>query len=119
MHHFEMRFDLEYPQRGQIEPVTDAGPSGYALDCLHQILSWWDSQGEPQIVVMRAGVIVAHACMSADLGGDMLVDVSLGETKLLVKTKPDFKAGMGDDCYLTFDTARWHVFAKDTGLAYF
>jgi len=26
---------------------------------------------------------------------------------------------MGDDCYLTFDTARWHVFAKDTGIAYF
>jgi len=66
-----------------------------------------------------AGAEKGQVMVTEPLGGDMLVDVSLGETKLLVKTKPDFKAGMGDDCYLTFDTARWHVFAKDTGLAYF
>jgi len=65
------------------------------------------------------GAIKGRVLLTEPLGGDMLVDVMLGDTKVLVKTKPDFKAAMGEDCYLTFDTARWHVFTKDTGLAHF
>lgn len=67
----------------------------------------------------REGAVGARVLVTEPLGGDMLVDVALGDTKLLVKTNPDFEAGMGDDCYLTFDRRRWHVFARDTGLAYF
>ena len=49
----------------------------------------------------------------------MLVDTALGDHKLLVKTKPDFQGPTGEACWLTFDTERWHLFARDTGLAYF
>ena len=65
------------------------------------------------------GAVKAKVLVTEPLGGDMLVDVGLGDSKLLVKTKPDYQAGMGADCYLTFDTHRWHVFAKDSGLAFF
>lgn len=63
--------------------------------------------------------IPAQILITEPLGGDMLVDVTLGEQKMLVKTKPDFTGGMGEQCYLTFNTERWHLFAKETGLAYF
>jgi len=66
-----------------------------------------------------ADALKAKVLVTEPLGGDMLVDVTVGDTKVLVKTKPDFKAEMGDDCYLTFDRTRWHVFAGDSGLAYF
>lgn len=69
---------------------------------------------EPEAAAIKARVLVTEP-----LGGDMLVDVSVGDTKVLVKTKPNFKADMGDDCYLTFDQTRWHVFAGDSGHAYF
>jgi len=65
------------------------------------------------------GSAKGRVLVTEPLGGDMLVDVTLGDTKILVKTKPDYKADMGDDCYLTFDRERWHVFAGDSGLAYF
>ncbi|MDH3693209.1 MAG: TOBE domain-containing protein, partial [Gammaproteobacteria bacterium] len=63
--------------------------------------------------------IPAQILITEPLGGDMLVDVTLGEQKMLVKTKPNFTGGMGEQCYLTFNTERWHLFATDTGLAYF
>lgn len=63
--------------------------------------------------------VPAQILITEPLGGDMLVDVTLGEHKMLVKTKPDFTGGMGEQCYLTFNIERWHLFAKDTGLAYF
>jgi len=53
------------------------------------------------------------------LGGDILVDVTFGDQKILVKTKPDFAGSIGEQCYLKFDTERWHLFAQDTGQAYF
>ncbi len=53
------------------------------------------------------------------LGGDLLVDVALGEAKVMVKAKPSYQGGRGADCFLTFDRSRWHLFAKETGQAYF
>lgn len=53
------------------------------------------------------------------LGGDMLVDMSLAADKFMVKTHPDFAGRRGDACHIGFDTSRWHLFARDTGLAYF
>ncbi|HWL67682.1 MAG TPA: ABC transporter ATP-binding protein [Geminicoccus sp.] len=53
------------------------------------------------------------------IGGDMLVDVSLGKDKVLVKTRPDFEGRMDGPCYLTLDRGRWHLFGKDDGVALF
>ena len=53
------------------------------------------------------------------LGGDMLVDITMGEHKLMVKTKPDFRGTMGEECYIVFDTNRWHLFDIGSGKAYF
>jgi len=63
--------------------------------------------------------IVGEVLVTEPLGGDMLVDCSLGDHKLQVKTKPDYTGRRGEACNLTFDTERWHLFARDTGLAYF
>lgn len=65
------------------------------------------------------GSVPSQVMVTEPLGGDMLVDCELGGTKLLVKTKPDFKGQMREACYLTFDPNRLHLFAKDTGLALF
>lgn len=53
------------------------------------------------------------------LGGDMLVDMTIGEHKLMVKTKPDFRGAMGEECHIKFDTDHWHLFDMDSGKAYF
>ena len=42
----------------------------------------------------QSGAVKARVLVTEPLGGDMLVDVALGDTKLLVKTKPDFQADM-------------------------
>lgn len=65
------------------------------------------------------GAVEARVFVTEPLGGDMLVDCTLGEDKVLVKTKPGFAGAHGDACWLRFDTSRWHLFATDTGLAYF
>ena len=68
----------------------------------------------PSVDAIKARVLVTEP-----LGGDMLVDVALGDNRLLVKTKPMQHLDMGSDCYLAFDRDRWHVFAKGSGIAYF
>ena len=66
-----------------------------------------------------ADSIKAEVKITEPLGGDMLVDTSVGKEKVLVKTKPDFTATMGQECFLNFDKQRWHVFSSETGLAFF
>jgi ABC-type sugar transport system ATPase subunit len=53
------------------------------------------------------------------LGSDMLVEVDLGDTRVQVKTTPDFSGTIGDRCYLSFHTRRWHAFSREDGRAYF
>lgn len=62
--------------------------------------------------------IAARVLVTEPLGGDMLVDVALGETKFLVKTKM-FEADTGDVCYLDFRSGRHHVFDVTSGIAYY
>jgi multiple sugar transport system ATP-binding protein len=64
---------------------------------------------------------LARVKVTEPIGGDMLVSVALGEAgdELLVKTKPSFRGDMDSACRVAFDTARWHVFARDNGVAYF
>ena len=65
------------------------------------------------------GAVRASILVTEPLGGDMLVDCALGDNKVLVKTGPDFAGRRGEECWLTFNKARWHLFAADTGIAYF
>ena len=57
--------------------------------------------------------------LTEPLGGDLLVDVALEGSKLLVKAKPSYHGVSVDTCYLTFDRERWHLFSKENGQAYF
>ena len=66
-----------------------------------------------------ADSIKAEVKITEPLGGDLLVDTSVGKEKVLVKTKPDFTATMGQECLLSFDKQRWHVFSSETGLVFF
>ena len=61
-----------------------------------------------------AGIFVTEL-----LGGDMLVEVELGADRLLVKTKPNFPGGIGERCYIGFQSEHWHAFSKRDGRAYF
>jgi multiple sugar transport system ATP-binding protein len=54
------------------------------------------------------------------VGGDTLVDVKLGEEgRLLVRTRAGFKAEFGAPCAVAINAERLHLFAPDTGVAYF
>lgn len=53
------------------------------------------------------------------LGGDMLVDVQLDDCRIRVKTTPEFVGKPGDNCFLTVNRDKWHVFDSGDGQAYF
>jgi len=63
--------------------------------------------------------IAGQVMITESLGGDVLIDVEVGQSKVLVKAKPSFRGGRGDDCYMTMDRNRWHIFPKETGEAIF
>ena len=68
----KVRPDLEDPQRGQVQPVVHAGPPSQSPDLGFHFLPRRDSQGEPQVVVVGPGVVMAHAGMSVDPGGHVV-----------------------------------------------
>ncbi len=112
LRHPEFRLTIDSEQASTIRGKANGGaPSAVKLGVRPDEIG---ISHEPSDQAIKAKVLVTEP-----LGGDMLVDASVGDTKLLVKTKPTFKADMGDDCYLTFDRTGWHVFAGDSGLAYF
>ncbi|MGF1624462.1 MAG: ABC transporter ATP-binding protein [Alphaproteobacteria bacterium] len=64
--------------------------------------------------------VEAKVFITEPIGGDMLVDTQLADgRRLMVKTKPGFAGQAGDPCYLTFNTARWHLFSSTDGRAYY
>ncbi|MFK7889342.1 MAG: ABC transporter ATP-binding protein [Granulosicoccus sp.] len=63
--------------------------------------------------------IKAQVLVTELLGGDMLVEAQFDDTRITVKTDPDYQADMGDVCYLGLDTTRWHLFDSKTGAACF
>ncbi len=65
------------------------------------------------------GAFSGQVMLTEPLGGDLLVDVALQGSKLLVKAKPSYQGNRGDTCYLTFDRSRWHLFSKENGQAHF
>jgi multiple sugar transport system ATP-binding protein len=65
------------------------------------------------------GAAGAQISVTEPLGGDMLIDADLAGSRVLVKTNPDFEGAMGQACWLAFDVGRWHLFERESGVAYF
>ena len=63
--------------------------------------------------------IAAEVLVTELLGGDMLVEAQINDTRVTVKTDPGYEADMGDTCYVGMDTSRWHLFDSKTGIAHF
>jgi multiple sugar transport system ATP-binding protein len=53
------------------------------------------------------------------LGSDMIVDVNLADSRIRVKTTPEFAGKEGDACYITVNRNKWHAFSSTDGRAYF
>jgi multiple sugar transport system ATP-binding protein len=51
------------------------------------------------------------------IGGDTLVDVKLGDARVLAKTKADFAGKIGDRCWIAFEASKLHVFDAGNGQA--
>ncbi len=65
------------------------------------------------------GAFSGNVMLTEPLGGDLLVDVALKDSKVLVKAKPSYQGSQGDTCHLTFDRTRWHLFSNENGVAHF
>ena len=53
------------------------------------------------------------------LGGDMIIDVDLDDSRIRVKTSTDFDGVEGQTCYMTVNREKWHAFSKEDGKAVF
>jgi multiple sugar transport system ATP-binding protein len=53
------------------------------------------------------------------LGGDMVVDVNLADSRIRVKTIPEFAGKEGERCYMTVNREKWHAFSSQDGRALF
>ncbi len=53
------------------------------------------------------------------LGGDMVVDVTLADSRIRVKTTPEFEGKEGDRCFITVNRDKWHAFSAQDGRALF
>ena len=66
------------------------------------------------------GAIGGEIFVTEPVGGDTLVDIRLpGEQRILARTRAGFTGDAGEPCALTLQQGRMHLFARDTGLAYF
>jgi len=66
------------------------------------------------------GAIGGEIFVMEPVGGDTLVDIRLpGEQRILARTRAGFVGEAGEPCSLTLEPHRMHLFARDTGLAYF
>jgi multiple sugar transport system ATP-binding protein len=79
----------------------------------------------PDDLSVALGAPSAHGCPGSifvvePVGGDTLVDIKLpDEQRLLVRTRAGFRAEPGTGCAVTVNTERMHLFAPETGIAYF
>ena len=53
------------------------------------------------------------------LGSDMIVDVNLADSRIRVKTTPEFTGKEGEKCYITVNREKWHAFSMADGQAFF
>ncbi|MFM9842031.1 MAG: ABC transporter ATP-binding protein [Dongiaceae bacterium] len=70
--------------------------------------------------VAQPGATAGEIFVTEPIGGDTLVDIRLpGEQRILARTRAAFAGEAGAPCSLALDENRIHLFARDTGLAYF
>jgi len=65
------------------------------------------------------GAIKATVFADELLGTDLLVEVDVGSDRVRVVTEPELAIAMGDDCWISLDQSRLHVFDTATGAAIF
>lgn len=53
------------------------------------------------------------------LGSDMIVDVNLADSRIRVKTTPEFTGREGEPCFITVNREKWHAFSSIDGVAFF
>src|SRR5690606_4983767 len=53
------------------------------------------------------------------LGGDMIIDVDLDDSRIRVKTSTEFAGDEGEMCYMTVNRDKWHAFSRENGAAIF
>ena len=53
------------------------------------------------------------------LGSDMIVDVNLADSRIRVKTTPEFTGREGEPCFITVNREKWHAFSSADGVAFF
>lgn len=64
--------------------------------------------------------IAGEIFVTEPVGGDTLVDIRLpGEQRVLARTRAGFVGESGENCALTFNRDRMHLFSRETGLAHF
>lgn len=61
--------------------------------------------------------VKAEVLVTELLGGDLLVEANVNDTRVTVKTDPSYTADMGDVCYLGMDTSRCHLFERESGVS--
>jgi hypothetical protein len=49
----------------------------------------------------------------------MIVDVNLADSRIRVKTTPEFSGREGERCYITVNRDKWHAFSSTDGRAFF
>ncbi len=63
------------------------------------------------------GALKATIFATELLGSDLLLELNVGADRIRVLTEPDFNGDMGDNCWVTVDQSRLHVFDVETGAA--
>jgi multiple sugar transport system ATP-binding protein len=61
--------------------------------------------------------IPASIYITEPLGEDMIVEVRVGEDRVVAKTRVDFEGRIDEQAFLEFNESKLHVFDRETGLA--
>jgi multiple sugar transport system ATP-binding protein len=72
------------------------------------------SMTKPQAEAVTGKIFVTEL-----LGGDMIIDVDLDDSRIRVKTSTDFAGEEGQTCYMRVNRDKWHAFSKVDGKAVF
>ena len=67
----------------------------------------------------KDGHIQGEIFVTELLGSDMIVDVNLEDSRIRVKTTPEFMGKEGEKCYITVNRDKWHAFSMADGQAFF
>ena len=100
--HEAFRHNLAGPQRARVNGCAGEVRMGVRPEDLQITMS------DPRQEGWAQGSIFAVE----PIGGDTLVEVSIGGSRVLVKTRADFQGRMDEVCWLSFNPAKIHLFDK-------